>query len=577
MLRCARHVLSAFLICAGDASLALARNPQWPALPFERGDTYYISWIKLVVFWLMFLLWVATADWVNVDTQRNRLPHARYNAIVFFPFMLAALLFWLIPFYWLGLPLVVLAYAVPVAIYVRYRNGRMEEHERVLTADHLRFLMAERLRPLGIEISAERKRPEDMGPPITLVPQGGTPEENNAHLFEAQHSPGYVLVRELVADALERRAEQVALDFAAESMSIRYEIDGVWQNGQAVDRESGDAALYVLKTIASLKPEERRARQGGSFAVEQQKKTYQCQLLSQGTQTGERAMIRFVREGVHFDKLVDLGMREKSIETARRMLSSPQGVIIFSAPRRGGLTALVDAALNSADRFTRNWVALEAAQRPEHAIENVTVHTYDVGAGQTPASIIIAVARKYPDVIVCRDLVDAASVEALCEQTEQNRLVIGAVVARDCAEALLRVLMLKVRPATFAPVLVGAVNGRLIRKLCPDCREAYAPPPQLLEQLRIPPGKIEALYRPPQNPEEVCETCGGIGYQGRTGIYEVLEANDAIREALIKSPKLDVLRREARRAGTRSLQDEGLLLVLKGETSLQELTRVLKE
>jgi len=121
----------------------------------------------------------------------------------------------------------------------------------------------------------------------------------------------------------------------------------------------------------------------------------------------------------------------------------------------------------------------------------------------------------------------------------------------------------------------------LIRKLCEDCKEPYAPAPQVLQQLGIPEGRVQAFYRPPQpnadEHREPCEKCGGIGYYERTAIFELLTVGDAVRRVLTENPKLEPLRQAARKDGMKSLQEEGILLVAKGVTSLPELMRVLKQ
>jgi len=119
---------------------------------------------------------------------------------------------------------------------------------------------------------------------------------------------------------------------------------------------------------------------------------------------------------------------------------------------------------------------------------------------------------------------------------------------------------------------------RLIRLLCPDCKVGYTPPPDVLRKLGIPAGKIEQLFRPPKGEEieKPCASCQGVGYKGRTGIFELLQVTDQMREVLAKQPKLELLKKAARASRQRSLQEEGILLVAKGETSLPELMRVLK-
>jgi type II secretory ATPase GspE/PulE/Tfp pilus assembly ATPase PilB-like protein len=157
--------------------------------------------------------------------------------------------------------------------------------------------------------------------------------------------------------------------------------------------------------------------------------------------------------------------------------------------------------------------------------------------------------------------------------------VVTNVRAKDAPEALLRMLQQKVPQRDFAAVVTAVLCTRLIRKLCDTCKVAYAPTPDLLKKLGIPQGKVEALYRVPkmEEIEKPCPECGNLGFKGRTGLFELLLIDDKIREILVKQPKLDLLRKVAREAGMRTFQEEGLLLVAKGVTSLAELQRILKE
>ncbi len=574
-----------FLLWILAPQVALAQTaPKWPDFSnvdiqnFPRGPGFYLSWIKLGLWWIVFIMWVATTDWVNLDSQRFRLGYALWNSLNVFPFAVAFLASFLIPYFAVGMSLMVLTWLIPLGVFIGYRNARVEGHQKVLTADHLRFVAAERLRPLGIKIESKRLRGDEQGAPIKLIAQGGaTPVEDNAHFFTARNSPGFAPAKDLVWEAMNRRAESFMLDYTPQAVAIRYLIDGVWHNGDSRDREIGDALLSVLKTISSLNPAERRARQQGKFGVQQEKQKMVCTLLSQGTPTGERVMAQFDAGSVVFKKLPELGMREKLIEQTQALLSQPSGMLIFSAPPRGGLSSLLNAALGSSDRFTRAFMAVEDVRRPEKTTENVPPTTFDSKKKETALTVLPKVARLYPDVIVVRDLPDAETFEFLANQVEQNRLIITSIRAKDAPESLLRVLTLKVAPDKLAQAALGVVNQRLVRKLCETCREAYAPTPQILQQLRIPAGKVEAFYRPPQAPEKVCPDCGGIGYLGRTAIFEVLVMNDHLKAVLTKTPKLDILRKEARKQGMRGLQEEGILLVAKGVTSLQELMRVLKE
>ena len=187
--------------------------------------------------------------------------------------------------------------------------------------------------------------------------------------------------------------------------------------------------------------------------------------------------------------------------------------------------------------------------------------------------------RKYPNVYVARDLSNLEATELLFQEIRDDHLVVTNVHSKDAPEALLRMLQKKVPQRDFAALVTAVLNTRLVRKLCEACRVAYEPSPDLLKKLGIPAGKVDVLYRAPKGEEldKPCRECAGISYVGRTGLFELLEVNDKIREILVKRPKLDLLRKAARAAGMRTHQEEGILLVARGVTSLQELQRVLKQ
>ena len=574
--------------CAAVAIASLAPSPaaaqsDWPAVDltsspqgFPYGPGFYLSITKIAISWGLFLLWVYTTEFVNISAQRNKFPYTRWNAICFFPFLVALLLTWVIPIFWLSLPLLILAYAIPLGMYVRFYNREVPPHEQVMTAAHLRYWIASRLAPLGVKIEAERKSIDELIP-VKLEARGtGDKVRDGANLLQARESDAFHLTRELLLEAFQRRSDSMMMDFTKEAVAVRYLIDGMWTNGAAQDRPTGDAMLAVMKTIAALKPAERRARQEGEFGATHESSKYTCHLTTQGTKTGERALLRFDDGTVRFEQLPDLGMREKMVEQVREYLARQEGFILISAPPGNGLTALFDAALGSSDRYMRDYRAVEDQRHPEREIENVGAVTYDSASGETPASVLPQMLLKHPDVIICRDLANLDTLNILCDQAS-GRLVLTSIRAKDTVEALARVLAMKVDPARFAEAISCSLSGRLVRRLCEACKEAYVPPPQLLQKLGLPPGRVESLYRPPQQPEEVCGECGGIGYRGRTGIFEFLPVGDVLRKHLAQPAKLDVLRKAARKDGLRTLQEEGLLLVVKGVTSLPELMRVLKE
>ncbi len=558
----------------------------WPNMdqPFVRGPGYYLSLPKILLCWLLFLLWVRTTDLVSQDCQRLKLSYALWNSVVFFTFVAAFILLWLLPWFGLGFFLMLLAYAVPLAAYVWFRNQSVSAERRILTPDYFRHFLSQRKRAIGMKVSDEPKAAKREGPPVNFTAQGGkTDRDNAANLLLARQSPGFPLARQLLADAFDHRAEGIALDYTEQSVAVRYQIDGVWHNHEPRDRASGDVMLAVLKTIAALNVNERRARQEGTFAAEFKGLKYNCRIASQAAQTGERVILQMADPAAAAKKWTfeELGLRNKLEEQLKGLLGQSKGVVLFASPPAGGLTTTIGTAVRAIDRFLRDTVAVEEAAHREPEVDNVPVTTYNAAAGESPFTVLPKMARTYPNVYVVRDLVDLETIEFLCEQVGEDRLVVSGIRAKESAEALLRVLLMKIPATKFAPVALGVLSQRFIRKLCDKCKEAYAPTPEMLKQMGLSPGKVQALYRPPQpqpdqKPPPPCPDCLGLGYKGRTALFELLVVNDGVREALIKTPKLDVVRDTARKAGMRTMQEEGILLVAKGVTSVAELARVMK-
>ncbi len=571
--------LAAALVFLAGPLLAQAAEP-WPDLPPEftaRGPGFYLSWFKILAGWLVFVAWVFTSDWVNRDCHAQHHNHQRWNSLIFGVFLAAFLLTWLLPWFWLSLPLLLVAYVAPLAAYIAHRNQAAPPHEQVLTQDHFYFLFASVSRKAGVKVELERPAPVDRGCNLTLKARGGpSPRDEDVRLLTARQTPGFLAARQLVCHGLESRAAAIMLDFRAQAVGLKYQIDGIWIETEAIAREQGDPALESLKTLCGLDPQERAKHQQGAFLAELAGATYNATLISQGVAGGERAVIQLQGQRFCSTSLEELGMRPKMREQLLQALNANRGLVLFSALPAGGLRTTMNAALCSLDRLMRDFLALEEEAAPYPEVENVSVITYRAKPG--PRDALTSLLLKDPEVVVVRDLVDTEMVRQLCLKAADDKLIITSIRAKDAAEALARVLALKVPPTELAQAVTAVLHQRLVRMLCTQCREAYRPTPEVLQQLNLPADRVQAFYRPPQQiTDKPCPACGGIGYRGRVAIYELLLVDPRVRSALQSGAKLELIRKAARQAGTLSLQEEGLVLVAKGITSLPELARVLAE
>lgn len=574
---------------AAQATGAPAPKPadEWPDWighfdrGFPRGPGGYLSLLNVSLLILVFWMWISTSDWVNRDAQELKLNYKKWNLAVWGPFAALFMPTFIIPWFYLSLVLLIAAWVVPLMTYVRFRNRQVTEAERAFGIDHARRVLAEKLEPLGIKIRSTPKRDKSVAP-VTLVARGAAnPADDQKRMITARQAPGHDPARSLLYRGFHNRSTATLLDYTADAVGVRFSIDSVWIDGEKLPRAVGDPLLSCLKILSGLRPEERRARQTGSFHAvdESDGKKYICKITAQGTKTGERVLLQIDDPNLRKRKIEDLGLRQKTLDDLQALLSSKQGLIILAAPTGNGLTTIVSSCLSAIDRFTRSVMAVEDIQAKDLQVENVPVTSFNSLEQESPMTKLPGVIRQFPDILVVPELMNAETATLLCEEaTSEDRLVFTTVRAKEAAEALLRPMLTKVPPKKYAVAVSGVLVQRLIRKLCDQCREAYPPPPQILQRLGIPADKVPAFYRPPTQPrQEVCSKCGGLGYHGLTAIHELLVVNDMVRQQLIRDPSLEAVRTVAKKSGMKTFEDEGLLLVVKGVTSVPELARVLKE
>jgi hypothetical protein len=263
--------VAVLLVGLWASAAAAAEGGHWPGVPLSkdfRGPGYYLSLPKIIACWVVFLFWVITTDWVSRDCLEVRFDYLRWNPIVFGSFMGAFILVWLIPYFWLGFILLLAAYAGPLTTYIVYRNARVEQNQRVLTKEHLRWLAASYLGKLGIKIAAEAPEAHAAGPPVTVRARGVEGPEANARLLRARQHLGLTAAREILADGMSCRASAIVLEYGQQGVAVRYMVDGVWLEREPLERDAADPALEALKTLCGLSPQDRQNRQHGQFGVD---------------------------------------------------------------------------------------------------------------------------------------------------------------------------------------------------------------------------------------------------------------------------------------------------------------------
>jgi type II secretory ATPase GspE/PulE/Tfp pilus assembly ATPase PilB-like protein len=562
------------------------------------GPGGYFSPIKLPLYIVVFLIWVGCASWLNSDQERlKKESREALNFLYLMLYVVLGTILFFVPIFWVAFPITVLIGIVPVMIYVVKRNKPLPPHEKVLTGEHLFYLYAVAMNKIGVKIKVKKRQSYQTGASIEMETVGKNidPKILQGRLIVARNSPGYNLFRENVYNALTSNATSMMFDFTPERTAIRHQVDGVWLDLAPIPRviEKGktkdnlEEMLESAKLLIGANPNDRRSRQIGIFVAAlgggKKKKKYEAEFVSQGTKTGEAVMIQFTASKVPFKNLNELGMRPEAQPKLIEQLNARQGIFVVSAPPANGLRSSMDVFTRLCDRFTRDVVNIEDTASPTEVIENILLARYDSSKGETPLTALPDALFKEPHALIVRDMSSLETLQLCCQEVDMHRLFITTTRAKDGVEAIFRFLATKITPQQFISKLNGVINQRLIRKLCPVCKEPYQPAPQLLQQLGLRPDQVKEFYRtrtPLSESEErkrgICPNCNGIGYRGRTALFELLVLSDSVRELILSNPNPNLIRQQFTKEGQTSFLYEGIHLLIKGETTVEEFSRVMK-
>ncbi len=565
-------------------AVAVRSNNAYPPSPygFYRGSYsgrpdlagFYLSLMKTAFLLGLFLLWVWTAGWIDEDSGQLKVRQEFWNGIVLVVGIAGFALAFCSPSFFLAFLSITVGYAVPMGLYVAERNQRVPESGKVLTPRHLRSVGLRVLSRLGLKVGGKQGSSSMGGPPIRLIGKQGKGAGEVDRSRQVENSKGYMAAKELLYDAILRRSTDVHLEPKEDETSVRLRIDGVMYPAEPFDRNTGDAIVNIFKVLSAMDITERRKAQDGSFRAEMEGREIDFRVASQGLQAGEKMVLRILDQGASVKTLSDLGMRKQLFDQIVQTVQQPHGMFIACGPTGAGKSTTLYAALKEINAYESNIITVE--DPVEYKMENVTQIEINTKAGQSFATALRSILRQDPDVVMIGEIRDGETAKIACQAANTGHMVFSTVHANDSITALSRLMDLGVESFLLADSISGILAQRLVRKLCPDCKQAYKPSVDEIQRAGLPADKIDKFFRPPKNPEGTCPTCNGLGYHGRIGVYELFIVSDRLRDMIREKQSMTTIKAEARKNGMLYMKEEGLRLVVKGITSLDELLRVVK-
>ena len=387
-----------------------------------------------------------------------------------------------------------------------------------------------------------------------------------------QGEPGRVPVVEfvdrMIAEALRLRASDIHIEPFEGAVRIRYRVDGsLLETHAPIPREVHAFLLARLKVMAHLESVERRMAQDGriSYVPPEGGEAVDLRLATLPLLAGEKAVLRILNRSHALLSVGNLGFSVQNEMIFRRLCHQPGGMVLITGPVNSGKTTTLYAALSEINTPERNIMTIE--DPPEYRIEGVNQIQVNKKTGMTYAAGLRAMLRSDIDEIVLGEIRDAETAEMAVRAALTGHLLFSTLHTKDALGAVFRLLDMGVPAYLLAAALTGVVAQRLVRRLCPHCREPSEEALPAWAEGASPTGRLWQAAG--------CVACGGTGFSGRLALQELLVVDAALQQAIVHRAGLEKMRELAGRQGMRTLAEDGIEKALQGQTTLSEVVRVL--
>lgn len=437
-------------------------------------------------------------------------------------------------------------------------SDTMEKHRETFSAFEIAMVrVAEKSGNFVVIAEKLAEALADVGFPVEEKERGEPAEvvEEGASVIE--------FVNSLITEAMDAGASDIHIEPLKEHTRIRFRIGGALQEMRQIPSVQHPAIVARLKTMARMNVAESRLPQDGRISVSVEEKKFELRVATFPSLYGESVTIRVLDKSSRPLTLAELGMTPETHKAFYDALHLPYGLILITGPTGSGKTTTLYAALNEIN--TPNVKVLTVGDPIEYEIPCAIQGAVKEDIGLTPAAMLRAVMRQDPDVILVSEIRDKETVDIAIEATLTGHLVLSQLHADDAPGSLTRLLNFGAEPFLVADAVTVVLAQRLVRKLCPQCKEAFSPSEEVRQafaecQIEVP----DKVYR-----AVGCDACKD-GYKGRIAIHEMLVMNEELKKLVIKQASTDEIRSAARKGGMRTLLEDGMAKVALGITSLEE-------
>jgi len=397
-------------------------------------------------------------------------------------------------------------------------------------------------------------------------------EETSDLLDDTSDTPVIKLINLVLSQAVRDNASDIHIESYKDRVKIRKRVDGILDDMYSPPRHIQGKLISRVKIMANMDIAEKRLPQDGRIEIRIADKNIDIRVSTLPTSFGERVVMRLLDKSSSLVPLTDLGFSEKDLGQFLKLIKAPHGIVLVTGPTGSGKTTTLYSALSIINKPDINIITVE--DPIEYQMQGISQVQVNPKIGLTFANGLRTIVRQDPDVILVGEIRDLETAEIAIHAALTGHLVFSTLHTNDAASAVTRLIDMGVEPFLVSSAVNAILAQRLVRKICPHCRESYMPPDSFLEKVGLSPIKFSGreLYR-----GAGCGQCMETGYKGRIGIYELMVLTPKMKNLILTTSDAGQIKREAlfsQKTGMMTLRQDGLRKVLAGLTTLEEVFRV---
>ncbi len=380
------------------------------------------------------------------------------------------------------------------------------------------------------------------------------------------------LVNTLLFRSIKERASDIHIEPAEKDISVRFRIDGILYEIMRPPKRAQASITSRIKIMADLDIAEKRIPQDGRIKIKLGGRSIDIRVSTLPTAHGERIVMRILDTSNVVLTLEDLGFDDQQLAMIKKITQLSHGIFLVTGPTGSGKTSTLYACLSSINTPDLNIITVE--DPVEIQLQGIGQIQVNPKVNLTFASGLRSILRQDPDVIMVGEIRDKETAEIAIQASLTGHFVFSTIHTNDAAGSITRLVEMGVEPFLVSSSLIAAMAQRLVRRLCPSCKEAYMPSSQELKELNITPEMIRGkqIFR-----AKGCSSCAKTGYQGRMGIYEIMPIDETIRGMILKNMDAGTIKKAASQSGLKTLREDGTSKILSGQTSIEEVLRATQE